>query len=104
MRKITIISPALTQQLKALRHRFIKNHYFVVSTLLLIGLSIAVYLAGETLNLPTDDQYRDQKTSASTTAKFDQATIDKIEHLQRSDQQPAPFALPSGARSNPFAE
>lgn len=82
----------------------VRNHYFVVIILLLISISGAVYIVGQTLQLPADDQYRDQKASISITAKFDQATIDKIKQLQRSNEQPASFAPPAGTRSNPFAE
>lgn len=102
--KLPALPPSLHKNLVATRQFFTKRHYFIVIIIILICLSVVVSMVNQTLQLATDDQYRDQKASTGVTAKFDQATINKIERLQRSNEQPAALAPPSGARTNPFAE
>lgn len=82
-----------------------RHHYFIFTVLLLVGLTSAVYLVNITLGAPADQAYYDQKLSESLNAKFDEATIKKIENLQKSNEHSAiPPQLPPGARTNPFAE
>lgn len=97
----------LPKQLVALGARgkkLLKHHYFIFTLLLLCGLVWAVYVVNETLSAPTDESYRVQKISESIDANFDKATIEKIEALQKSNEQSAGLPAPTGARTNPFAE
>ncbi len=93
--------PRLLRPLKPL----LRHHYFISITLLLIIVIVAVFIVNQTFQAPSDDSYRDEKLRAGISGKFDQATIDKIERLQRSsDQATTPVALPVGIRVNPFVE
>jgi hypothetical protein len=98
------LPPQITNMLGKLR-LVAKHHYFIFTILLLGGLTAAVYLVNITLGAPTDQTYYSQKLSESLNSKFDEATIKKIENLQKSDEHSAiPPDLPAGARTNPFAE
>jgi hypothetical protein len=82
-----------------------KHHYFIFTVLLLCGLTIVVYVVDTTLRSSVDNTYRDQRLSESLKATFDQAIIEKIENLQKSDEaSTAPSTIQPGARKNPFAE
>lgn len=82
-----------------------KHHYFISVVVLLIGLSYTVFVVNETLSATKDDAYYQQRITESLKATFDKTTIDKIQELQKSSdsgtQQPE---LPTGVRTNPFAE
>lgn len=104
MKKPTVSSISIVNQLLKFWHLVANNHYLIFSVLLIAGLSVGVYVVDRTLQAPSDDSYRDQQTSAGSTIKFDKVTIDKIKRLQRSDDQSPLAPLPGGARVNPFAE
>lgn len=99
--KLPIKLTGLVKRLKTVG----KHHYFIFTVLLLSGLATAVYLVDATLRAPHDQAYYDQKLRESLKSTFDKATIEKIENLQKSDEDGvAPPQLPAGARTNPFAE
>ena len=80
-----------------------KRHYFLSLIVILGFLIYAVYAVSQMLlSPPTDEAYRQEKTAKGTKTTFDQATIDKIRELKKSDES-SNTQLPSG-RINPFAE
>lgn len=84
--------------------RFLYAHdkviYIVLFLSVLIGAMAGLNLA---LNQPSDEAYRGTKMSEAQSARFDTATIEKIQNLN-ARQQTATEALPAGVRSNPFGE
>lgn len=83
----------------------VRHHYFITTLGILICLIVAVYLVNQTLQEPSDEAYRTEKMSTGINARFDEATIEQVELLQRSSDSPSGVEpLPSGARTNPFAE
>jgi hypothetical protein len=84
-----------------------RHHYFIVMVILFGGVAFAVYTVNETLNAPTDDNYRTTQTNATIGSKFNKSTkttTDQIKALQKStDATSGEQPLPSG-RINPFAE
>ena len=84
-----------------------KHHYFITVVVLFSGLAVGVYMVNETLNIPTDQDYRDKALHSTIGTKFNnttKATIEKIKELQKtSDPSDSQTALPGG-RINPFAE
>ena len=98
---------SLTQLLVMLQKfkPLLKHHYFAILFLLLCGLAYAVYEVNNTLGMPSDETYRQQKVLESLQAKFDETTIGKIEALQKSTDNGSSSAAPKpGARTNPFTE
>ncbi len=81
-----------------------KHHYFIYSIVLLSGLIVAIYVVNDTLSATGDDTYRQTKEQEMLKGNFDQATIKKIEELNKSTENSTAPAPPSGVRSNPFAE
>jgi uncharacterized membrane protein (DUF106 family) len=82
-----------------------RHRYFVLTMVILLSLIVAVYLMTQTLNSPTDDDYRNQKENESIQSRFDTKTIDKIEALQKSSEAGnSAMNLPPNTRINPFAE
>lgn len=84
-----------------------KHHYFIVTVLLFSGVALAIFLVNETLNSPSDEDYRTRQSQSTIGVKFNRAaqdTIDKIKSLQKStDPAKANAPFPPG-RINPFAE
>ncbi len=84
-----------------------KHHYFILTVILFGGLSWVVFIVNDTLNHPSDVEYRDKQLHATIGSKFNQGTkdtIEKIKSLQKSsDPNTTQSPLPSG-RVNPFAE
>lgn len=98
------LSKKFKHSLKPLRP-LLQHHFFFATLALLLILIGAVYVMNQTLQSPSDDAYREEKTRTSISGNFDQATIDKIERLQRSsDQSSGQPVFPSGTRTNPFGE
>lgn len=95
----------LQRYLKKSLRPLLLRHYFISTLGLLFILIAAVFLVNQTLQAPSDEAYRSEKSSGGINAQFDQATIKKIENLQRSTDQPSsePTSAP-GTRTNPFAE
>lgn len=100
----------LPRQLKAYLDKlkvFARHHYFFVTVLLFGSLAFAIYTVNETLNMPTDSAYYDEKLKSTIGRKFNQSTketIEKIRQLQKStDPSSGEQPLPDG-RINPFAE
>lgn len=99
---------ALPKQLKHMvkpLKPLLQHHFFFAILALLLILIGAVFVMNQTLQTPSDEAYREEKTRTGISGNFDQATIDKIEHLQRSsDQSSGQPVFPPGTRTNPFAE
>ncbi len=103
--KLAFTSPKQLMQLLRPLKRVLRHHYFISITALLVVLITAVFMVNQTLRAPSDETYREEKFNSGINAHFDQPTIDKIEQLQRSSDQPDNQpSLPTGARTNPFAE
>lgn len=81
-----------------------RHHYFIFVVVLLCGLAVAVYVVNQTLASRTDQAYLDQKQLESLKASFDDATIEKIENLQKSNESSTAPPPSGSARTNPFAE
>lgn len=93
---------ALANQIGRFGHFFMAHNrmiYFVLFLTIIIGAIGGLNLA---LYKPTDDEYRTKKLSEAQSARFDTATIEKIQQLN-SRQQTSTDALPGG-RINPFGE
>ena len=99
--------PAFVNTLLAKAKIVGKHHYFITVVVLFSSLAVGIFMVNETLNLPTDENYRTQQLHSTIGTKFNattKATIDKIKELQRtSDPSDSQTPLPSG-RINPFAE
>lgn len=101
-------APPITAQLQGMLEKLkplLKHHYFVVIFLILCGLVFAVFEVNNTLGAVQDETYKQQKEAQSLQAKFDEATISKIEALQKSTDSGSSVPTTStGLRTNPFAE
>lgn len=83
----------------------LKHHYFIILFLMLCGLAYAVFEVNNTLGMSSDEAYEQKKISESLQAKFDESTIDKIEALQKSNENGGSAPAPKpGVRTNPFSE
>lgn len=84
-----------------------RHHYFISVVFLISGLAAAVYVVNDTLSMPTDTAYQEEKLKATIGTQFNKSandTIEKIKALQRSSEPSSQTnTLPSG-RINPFAE
>lgn len=78
------------------------RHYAIITIVIILGfLMLSVRTIGYILEKPSDSVYEQNELSESINqAKFDEATIQKIEAL-RSSQENASLDLPGG-RINPF--
>ena len=85
-----------TQQLgKALSH-FLHRYHVILFVLSVIGgLALATFMINQSINERAAEQ------PPAGIDKFDTATIDKINKLNRSSTEATPFVLPAG-RTNPF--
>lgn len=82
-----------------------KNHYFIFSVIALAYLSLAVFITSITVLAQADQAYRDQQVSTSTSTRFDQQTINKIQNLRLSSDLTSPLPpTPTSGRINPFSE
>jgi hypothetical protein len=84
-----------------------RHHYFIVTVLLFGSLAYAIYTVNETLNMPADSTYYDDKLKSTIGRKFNQSTkdtIEKIKQLQRSTDPTSPNQPFPEGRINPFAE
>jgi hypothetical protein len=84
-----------------------RHHYFIVTVLLFGSLAFAIFTVNETLNMPTDSTYYDEKLKSTIGRKFNQNTkdtIEKIKQLQRSTDPSSPDQPFPEGRINPFAE
>ncbi|HSE61351.1 MAG TPA: hypothetical protein VLA88_03575 [Candidatus Saccharimonadales bacterium] len=100
------IPPAILTYLSKLKP-LVRHHYFIVTVLLLSTVAGVIYTVNQTLNSPTDEEYKGKQFQATIGSKFNKTTTDtinKIKTLQKSTDntgQTKPF--PTG-RINPFAE
>ncbi len=77
---------------------FSRFHVIIYSVIVIGGLAVAVFFLSLTIAGAETSQ-----DNTITSAGFDQSTIDEINKLRKSDEQPATIAYPSG-RVNPFLE
>lgn len=104
--KLPAIPAKIKNQLRKLAP-IARHHYFIVSVVIFGSLAFGVYSINQTLNTPSDSEYRDKQMQSTIGSKFNQSakdTISKIKQLQKStdtSSQETPF--PTG-RINPFAE
>lgn len=62
-------------------------------------------MVSQTLNMPPDAAYLEQRKTASLDINFNQDIIRRIETLQRPDQSgSSTVPIKPGVRTNPFAE
>ncbi len=77
-----------------------KHHAVLFICFIAILLSIAIYAL---YDISRQAEASSDSLTASTIAKFDQATIDKIKNLHSSTDTSQPLVFPS-TRFNPFTE
>ena len=102
--KLTFKLPPQLATLPARLRPIAKHHYFIYALVLLGGLIAAMYVVNGTLNAPGDQAYQDEQSKNLLKGNFDQATIKKIEELNKSSESSTAPPPPSGVRTNPFAE
>ena len=100
------LPPAVVKYMRKLKP-IARHHYFIVTVVLFSAVAGVVYFVNQTLNAPTDDDYRTKQLQATIGSKFNKTTkdtIDQIKSLQKSTDASGPSVnFPSG-RINPFAE
>lgn len=81
---------------KILAHSTIIAFVLAMSTLI-----YCVYNIQQILDLPSDEQYRQEQMQKNSTTSFDKTTIDQVKQLRTTTD--APIVLPTG-KINPFVE
>lgn len=82
---------------------FFTHNRIIYFILFMCALIVAVASLNIAINQPTDQAYRDEKMKEAQSPRFDEATIEKIQNLNAT-QQTIIDPPPSGQRINPFGE
>lgn len=80
----------------------LKHHVLIVALLLLAAMAYTVFTINQIMSGPSDESYRSEQQTRTTSTTFDQKTISSIEAL-KTPPQAYDLRLPSG-RVSPFAE
>ncbi len=82
--------------------KLLQHHVIIVMLLLLASLLYTVFAINQIISGQEDEEYRAEQQAKTTSTKFDEETIDRIQQLKSTDQT-FDLSLPPG-RINPFTE